>query len=127
MARKRGVTRRDVVAAGLAVVDADGAAAVSLAAVAKRLGVRSPSLYSHVDGLPGLRRALAHAATVEFGEVLRDAVLGRSDEDGVRSFAHAYRSWATTFPGRYDLTLTPIDPDDAERPAPASPWVPSRP
>ena len=115
MARKIGVTRRDVVAAGLAVADADGVAAVSLAAVAARLGVRSPSLYSHVDGLPGLRRALAHACTVEFGEVLRDAVLGRSDEDAVRSFSHAYRSWATTFPGRYDLTLTPIDPDDAER------------
>ena len=86
MARKIGVTRRDVVAAGLAVADADGVAAVSLAAV-----------------------------SLAFGEVLRDAVLGRSDEDAVRSFSHAYRSWATTFPGRYDLTLTPIDPDDAER------------
>lgn len=115
MARKRGVTRQDVVAAGLSVVDANGAGAVSLAAVAGLLEVRSPSLYSHVDGLAGLRRALAHAATVEFGEALRESVLGRSDEDAVRSFAHAYRTWATTFPGRYDLTLTPIDPDDAER------------
>jgi len=113
--RKRGLTHVDVVAAGLAVVDGAGVDGLSLVAVAAHLDVRSPSLYAHVDGLAGLRRDLAHAATVEFGEVLRDAVLGRSDEAAVRSFAEAYRAWATTFPGRYDLTLTPIHPDDAER------------
>lgn len=120
MARKRGLTHRDVVDAGLAVLDdsaASGAGldAVSLAAVAGRLDVRAPSLYAHVDGLGGLRRDLAHAATVEFGEVLRDAVLGRSGPDAVRSFAEAYRRWATGFPGRYEATLVPIDPDDEER------------
>jgi AcrR family transcriptional regulator len=87
--RKRGLTHVDVVAAGLAVVDGAGVDGLSLVAVAAHLDVRSPSLYAHVDGLAGLRRDLAHAATVEFGEVLRDAVLGRSDEAAVRSFAEA--------------------------------------
>ena len=115
MARKRGLTSDDVVAAGLAVLDADGIDAVSLAAVAVRLDVRPPSLYAHVDGLAGLRRDLAHATTVEFGEVLRDSVLGRSGPDAVRSFADAYRRWATGFPGRYEMTLLPIAADDEER------------
>lgn len=120
MARKRGLTHRDVVDAGLAVLDeaaatGGGIDALTLAAVAERLDVRPPSLYAHVDGLAGLRRDLAHAATVEFGEVLRDAVLGRSGPDAVRSFAAAYRRWATGFPGRYEATLFPIDPDDEER------------
>ncbi len=115
MARKRGLTHADVVAAGLAVLDADGIDAVTLAAVAERLDVRPPSLYAHVDGLGGLRRDLAHATTVEFGEVLRDAVLGRSGPEAVRSFADAYRRWATGHPGRYEMTLLPIDPDDEER------------
>ncbi len=115
MARKRGLARSDVVAAGLTVLDDHGPHAVSLAAVAAHLDVRPPSLYAHVDGLAGLRRDLAHATTVEFGEVLRDSVLGRSGPDAVRSFADAYRRWATGSPGRYEMTLLPIDPDDVER------------
>ena len=120
VARKRGLTHQDVVDAGLAVLDQAAAAggggdALTVAAVAERLDVRPPSLYAHVNGLAGLRRDLAHAATVEFGEVLRDAVLGRSGPDAVRSLADAYRRWATGFPGRYDITLVPIDPDDEER------------
>ncbi len=115
MARKRGLTHSDVVGTGLAVLDADGIDAVSLAAVAVRLDVRPPSLYAHVDGLAGLRRDLAHATTVEFGEVLRDSVLGRSGPDAVRSFADPYRRWATGFPGRYEMTLLPIAADDEER------------
>jgi AcrR family transcriptional regulator len=108
MARKRGLGRDDVVTAGLAVLDHAGIDAVSLAAVAGRLDVRPPSLYAHVDGLAGLKRDLAHTTTVEFGEVLRDSVLGRSGPDAVRSFADAYRWWATGFPGRYEMTLLPV-------------------
>ena len=115
MARKRGITHDDVLAAGLAVLDDHGLDALSLASVAERLEVRPPSLYAHVNGLPGLRRDLAHAATIEFGEILRDSVLGRSGPDAVRSFAEAYRRWATRFPARYDVTLVPIDPADEER------------
>ncbi len=115
MARKRGLSRDDVVVAGLAVLDDHGPDSVTLAAVAARLDVRPPSLYAHVDGLAGLRRDLAHASTVEFGEVLRDAVLGRSGPDAVRSFATAYRLWATDYPGRYEMTLLPIAADDDER------------
>jgi AcrR family transcriptional regulator len=115
MAQKRGLTHGDVVGAGMAVLDDAGLGSLSLTAVAALLEVRPPSLYAHVDGLPGLRRDLAHATTVEFGQVLRDSVLGRSGADAVRSFAEAYRAWATGFPGRYDMTLIPIDADDAER------------
>ncbi len=115
MARKRGLTHGAVVDAGLALLDSGGLEVVSLAAVAGRLDVRPPSLYAHVDGLAGLKRDLAHATTVEFGEVLRDSVLGRSGPDAVRSFADAYRRWATGFPGRYEMTLLPIAADDDER------------
>jgi AcrR family transcriptional regulator len=115
MARKRGLAHGDVVDAGLALLDSGGLEVVSLAAVAGRLDVRPPSLYAHVDGLAGLKRDLAHATTVEFGEVLRDSVLGRSGPDAVRSFADAYRRWATGFPGRYEMTLLPIAADDDER------------
>ena len=59
MARKLGLQRERVIETAAALADQEGLEAVTLARVAAELGVRSPSLYSHVDGLAGLRRAIA--------------------------------------------------------------------
>jgi AcrR family transcriptional regulator len=49
-ARPRGITVDDIVRAGVAITAEDGLPAVSVRAVAHRLGVRSPSLYHHLPG-----------------------------------------------------------------------------
>lgn len=109
MGRRRGLDRDDVVAAAIAIVDEEGLDALSLRAVAEALDVQAPSLYSHVDGLTGLLDELSIAATAEFGEVLRDSVIGVGGDAAVTAFATAYRCWATDHPGRYQLTLRPVD------------------
>ena len=53
MGRKVGLNREQVVEAAAAIADRDGLGSLSLATLASKLGVRSPSLYSHVDGLAG--------------------------------------------------------------------------
>lgn len=105
MARRVGLERHDVIDAALAIVDREGLAALSLKAVADRLEVQPPSLYSHVDGLGGLLDAMSIAVIAEFGEVLRDSVVGVAGDDAVAAFATAYRRWATDNPGRYELSL----------------------
>ena len=118
MARRRGLDRGDVIAAALEIVDRAGLAALSLRAVADALDVQSPSLYSHVDGLTGLLDELAMAVTAEFGETLRDSVVGVAGDEAVVAFAHAYRDWATANPGRYELSLRKVanaDKRDAGR------------
>jgi AcrR family transcriptional regulator len=50
VARARRVTVDDIVEAGVAITTADGLGAVTVRAVAGRLGVRSPSLYHHLPG-----------------------------------------------------------------------------
>ena len=108
MARRRGLDHDDVVATALAIVDRDGLGALSLRAVADALEVQPPSHYSHVDGLTGLLDDCSVAATAEFGEVLRDSVIGVAGEDAIRAFATAYRRWARSHPGRYELSLRPV-------------------
>src|SRR4051794_12744931 len=81
MAARAGLDRDAVVAAAIEIVDAEGMKALSLARLAQELGVRTPSLYSHVDGQRGLRRALWIATVDELGDVLRTSVLGRSGDD----------------------------------------------
>lgn len=108
MARKRGLDHDNVINAGFTVIDRDGVERVSLRAVADLLDVQPPSLYSHVAGLGGLLDDLAIAATADFGETLQASAVGIAGDDAVRAFATAYRGWAQTHPGRYDLTLRTV-------------------
>lgn len=90
-----------VVQAAAELADAEGLHAVTLSAVASRLGVRPPSLYSHVAGLRDLRRRLAVLAAGELFDVLAPAVAGRAAGDALRATGHAYRRWALAHPGRH--------------------------
>src|SRR5205085_6666242 len=113
MARKVGLAVEHVVDAAVAVADAEGLEAVTLARVASALGVRPPSLYSHVDGVAGLRRAVSLRAAAALGHALADAAEGRDGPDGLRALAHAYRAFALTHPGLYaSLLPTPTADHD---------------
>jgi len=58
MAKRVGIDRDAVIRAAAKIADDQGWDALTLAGVAKKLRVRSPSLYNHVGGLEGLRREL---------------------------------------------------------------------
>ena len=106
MARKVGVTLNDVVKAASEVADQEGLSAVTLSRVAGDLGVRSPSLYAHVDGIGGLRRALqVHAAGV-LADHFREAVAGsRGGGGALAALARCYRTFALKHPGLLDTLL----------------------
>ena len=112
MGRKRGLDREQVVAAATAIVDRDGLGALTLASLAADLGVRSPSLYSHVDGITGLRRELAlHASEVLTVEAAT-SVEGLAGIDALRSVAEQLRSFALRHPGLYDSLLPAPSADE---------------
>jgi AcrR family transcriptional regulator len=106
------------VAAGIA--DAEGLDAVTLARVATELGVRSPSLYNHVDGRADLLRAIAVLSVRELTAALREATVGRSGADALAAAAHAYRAYARAHPGRYAATLAAPTRGDEEHRAAAT-------
>lgn len=106
MARQR-IDLPDVISAATTLLDADGLDALTLGRVAEELGVGSPALYNHIDGLDALRRLLADQANGRLAELLRDAAVGRSGGVAVRAVAHAYRAFARDHPGQYAATLLP--------------------
>lgn len=113
MARKVGLTRDDVAAAAVAVVESNGLEGLSLAAVAAHLGIRPPSLYAHVDGLDGLRRVVGIVAAAMLGDALSAALRAAGDPVGPDSLAvlgRAYRAFARAHPGLYDAMLPAPDP-----------------
>ncbi len=112
---RAGLTPALVVESATRIADASGLSALTLAAVAGEVGVRTPSLYKHVDGLPSLRRLVGVRAKRELAAVLSRATVGRSRGDAVRSLALAYRSWAAEHPGQAAaVQAAPLPGDDED-------------
>ena len=114
MAPRAGLNADRIVDAAAEVADRDGATPVTLGAVAAALGVRTPSLYNHVDGLHDLRRRLTVRAIHQLGDACRRATVGRSTDDAVRALVVAHRQFARTHPGLYAATVPSSEVDDHE-------------
>lgn len=112
MATRVGLDREMVVRTAAELADSKGLEEVSLATLAARLGVRSPTLYHYVDGLAGLRRELALLGTRELGQRLGRAVMGKAGDEAVRALASAYRVFVNEHPGLYAATVHAAEPDD---------------
>ncbi|MDH6578764.1 TetR-like C-terminal domain-containing protein [Kitasatospora sp. MAP5-34] len=109
-----GLTPAGVLGHALDLIDETGPEALTLAAVAARAGVATPSLYKHVSGgLPELRRLVAVRVTEELAEALAEAVLGRSRDDAVEALLGAYIGYAERHPYRY-AALPQAPQEDAE-------------
>lgn len=114
MARKRGITLSDIVASASRLADEGGWEGLTLAGVARDLGIRSPSLYAHVEGLAGLRRAVALYAARDMTRYLEQAAEGRKGEEALHAILRAYCRFARRHPGRYAAVQRAVapDPDD---------------
>lgn len=112
MSPRIGLTRDAVVREAAALADAEGMDALTLAALAARLGVRPPSLYNHVPGIEALHRELALLGIGELRARLGRAAVGRAGEDAVIALADAYRAYGRERPGVYAATQWAPDPAD---------------
>ena len=114
MARSVGIDRERVVAVAAELADEVGLDQLTLAQVAARLGVRLPSLYNHVEGLPGLRRELALRGLRQLLERLGGAAIGKSGDAAMLAVGLAYRRFVLELPGVYAATVRAPAPDDRE-------------
>jgi AcrR family transcriptional regulator len=113
MASRR-IDRALVLGAAADLVDRRGAHALTMAAIAGELGVRVPSLYHHVDGLPELRTALRARALRTLHATLAEATVGRAGREALAGVVHGLRRFAHAHPGLLGFTASIGPEDDAE-------------
>jgi AcrR family transcriptional regulator len=101
-AARPGLSRDAVVATAAALADAHGLRHVTLSAVAREAGVRTPSLYSHIQGTDDLRAGLATLALTELADRGDRALAGRSGRDALEALAEVHRGYAREHPGRFE-------------------------
>ncbi|MGE5335696.1 MAG: TetR/AcrR family transcriptional regulator [Nitrososphaerota archaeon] len=114
MAHRAGLDRTMVVEAAAKLVDEEGIEQLSLGRLAERLGIRTPSLYNHVAGLPGLRYELAIYCARDLLAHLTRATIGRSRAEAIRALADAYRDYGLRYPARYQFTLRAPSTEDVQ-------------
>ncbi len=112
MSHRVGLDQATVVEAAARLVDEEGIEQLTLGRLAERLGVRTPSLYNHVAGLPGLKHDLALYCLREVLDRILRATIGKSRSEAIVALADAYRAYARETPGRYTLTLQAPGPGD---------------
>lgn len=117
MSPRSNLTKETVVQAAAEWLNTEGSEALSLGRLADKLGIRTPSLYNHVEGLPGLRRELSILNARMLAERLNDAALGRSGPELVKVVMYTIRSYIKEYPGLYLSTVrasgtqTEVDPE----------------
>jgi AcrR family transcriptional regulator len=101
MPPKHPLDQAAVVQAAAALLNRAGREALTLNRLAADLGIQTPSLYNHIDGMAGLQRELSLLNLRRLAERLGTAAMGRSGAEGLLAVAQAYRAYVKDNPGLY--------------------------
>lgn len=110
-----GALREALIDASLQLLDAEGAEAVTIRAVARRAGVSHAAPINHFPDLRALLTAVAVRCFEHLLGAARTARDGRRDAYGrLEAFVDAYIDYALAHPGRYRMMwrMDILDPED---------------
>jgi AcrR family transcriptional regulator len=112
-AERREATRREILDAAWEIARSDGLAALTLRAVAERIGMRSPSLYSHFESKNAIYDAMFGQAWEQLVGLWRAAPKPRPPRRRLLVMAELFFDFAVADPARYQLMNQRIIPDFA--------------
>lgn len=75
MSPRAGITHNDIIAMAIEIANTEGLKEVTIANLAKRLQVKSPSLYNHINGLPDIMNLLTLRALESLYQLLKNAIM----------------------------------------------------
>ena len=99
--RRRQETIEQVLDVAVEVMADEGVTGLTLGEVARRMGIRPPSLYVYFDGKNALYDALFERGWRELLTVMRvarDRTRSQSPDDGFRSYSEVFVRWAVEHP-----------------------------
>lgn len=98
----------EIVAAGRAVLEAEGLDGVTMQRVADAVGVRPPSLYKRVNGRGNLIRLVIEDVGRELAETIAAAGNSHDPANDLASLATAFRAFAHAHPRAYGYVFGPF-------------------
>lgn len=111
LAERREATRREILDAAWEIAHRDGLAALTLRAVAERIGMRSPSLYTHFESKNAIYDAMFSQAWQRLLELSREAPLPKAPRRRLLVLAEQFFDFAVADLARYQLMNQRTIPD----------------
>ncbi|MFV8827696.1 TetR/AcrR family transcriptional regulator [Alkalihalobacterium sp. APHAB7] len=105
MSPRVGLDTETIVKAGIAMADAEGIDAVTIASLAKHLNIRPPSLYNHITGLEEIKKKVAIYGLEQLYERLATAAANKSGDNAIKAISLAYVSYVRSHPSLYEATV----------------------
>lgn len=96
------VNREIVVQTASDIADKNGLNKVSLKVVAENIGIRTPSLYNHIESLDDLLLEIAHKGMREMNNQMTKAAIGNFGDTAIKCISIAYFNFIITHPGVYE-------------------------
>jgi AcrR family transcriptional regulator len=113
-AKRREVTRREILSAAWEVAREHGLAALTLREVAERVGMRAPSLYSHFDSKHAIYDAMFGQAWTEYEQLVEaeePAFPATEPRAALRLIAHRFFEFSVADLARHQLMNLRTIPD----------------
>lgn len=110
------MAKERIIAEAVAIIEESGNSTVSLHELARRLEIKTPSLYNHIKNTKDLQHEVFKYAIDKFVANQNAATSGKHKDEAVRAFAEAYYEFAAQNKGLYRLIMSmPLDNDDTEK------------
>jgi AcrR family transcriptional regulator len=101
--------RDEVVEAAAALIAENGSRALTLRAIARRVGVTAPAIYAHFENLDDVLKAVVDSTFDALADYLREAGTGHNDPvDRLRAYCHAYVAFGRDRHLQYAILFTRV-------------------
>ena len=99
---KIGLNKTTILDAAAKIADEEGVANVTLKSLAEKLGIKSPSLYKHINGLDELNRDLMLYGWSLLEKDIMKAAIGKAKDDAIIAICYAFRDFVTLHTGLFE-------------------------
>ncbi len=122
----KGLNKELLIEASKQLIEENGIAAFSMRALAERLGVKTASLYAHIESMDALFTEVGLSALNSQKAAQLSAIEGKDGDAAVLALAESYRAFAKAHAALYQLIMQmPMGRDETLRAAAAMTAEPS--
>ncbi len=122
----KGLNKEVLIEASKELIEENGIAAFSMRALAEKLGVKTASLYAHIESMDALFTEVGLSALHDQKAAQLAAIEGKNGDAAVFALAESYRAFAKAHAALYQLIMQmPMGKDETLRAAAAMTAEPS--
>ena len=122
----KGLTKEILIETSKEIIDESGSAAFSMRALAEKLGVKTASLYTHIDSMEALFTEVGLSVLNDQKDAQLTAIQGKTGDAAVFALAESYRIFARSHAALYQLIMQmPMGQDETLKAAAAMTAEPS--